>query len=91
MGKWKRIPGWLLVFNVVVTILLWPMPLYRDYIFGKELFSGWMADSILLQFFAVLAVVIYPVWDGRSAVDSTAKGIVGDVKKFGWRNPRTWT
>jgi hypothetical protein len=89
MGKWKRIPGWLLVFNVVVTILLWPMPLYRDYIFGKELFSGWMADSILLQFFAVLAVVIYPVWDGRSAVDSTAKGIVGDVKKFGWRNPRT--
>jgi hypothetical protein len=33
--------------------------------------------------------VIYPVWDGRSAVDSTAKGIVGDVKKFGWRNPRT--
>ena len=30
MGRWKRIAGWLLVLNVVVTILLWPLPLYRD-------------------------------------------------------------
>jgi hypothetical protein len=89
MKKWKKIAGWLLVFNVVVTILLWPMPLYRDYIFGKELFSGWVAVSILWQFFAVLAVVIYPIWDGRTAIGSTVKGIIGDVKKFGRRGARS--
>jgi hypothetical protein len=61
------------------------MPLYRDYIFGKQLFSGWVAVSILWQFFAVLAVVIYPVWDGRSAIGDTVKGIVGDLEKFGNR------
>jgi hypothetical protein len=89
MGKWKRIAGWLLVFNVVVTILLWPMPLYRDYIFGKELFSGWVAVSILWQSFAVLAVVIYPVWDGRTAIGGTVKCVIGDVKKFGRRGARS--
>lgn len=89
MGKWKRIAGWLLVFNVVVTILLWPMPLYRDHIFGKELFSGWVAVSILWQFLAVLAVVIYPVWDGRNAISSTVKGSSGDVKKFSRRGARS--
>ena len=82
MGNWNRIAGYLLVLNVVVTILLWPMPLYRDYIFGKQLFSGWVAVSILWQFFAVLTVVIYPVWDGRSAIGYTVKGIVGDLEKF---------
>lgn len=85
MGKWKRIAGWLLVLNVVVTILLWPLPLYRDYIFGQQLFSGWVAVSVLWQFFAVLAVVIYPVWDGRSAISNTVKGIIGDLKKFSRR------
>lgn len=89
MGKWKRIAGYLLVLNVVVTILLWPMPLYRDYIFGKQLFSGWVAVSILGQFFAVLAVVIYPVWDGRSAIGDTLKGIVGDLEKFGNRGTQS--
>lgn len=88
MGKWKRIAGWLLVVNVVVTILLWPLPLYRDYIFGKQLFSGWVAVSIVWQFLAVLAVVIYPVWDGRSAIGATVKGIIGDLKKLGGRGTR---
>jgi hypothetical protein len=88
MNKWKRIACWLLVFNIVATILLWPMPLYRDYIFGKELFSGCVEVSILWQFSAVLAVAIYPVWDGRAAIGSTIKGIIGDVKKSGRRGAR---
>lgn len=83
MGKWKKIAGWLLVLDVVVTILLWPLPLCRDYIFGQQFFNGWVAVSMLWQFLAVLAVVIYPVWDGRSAIGNTVKGVIGDLKKFG--------
>ena len=42
MGNWNRIAGYLLVLNVVVTILLWSMPLYRNYIFGGQLLmDGW--------------------------------------------------
>lgn len=88
MVKWKRIAGWLLSLNVVVTILLWSTRLYRDYIFGKQLFSGWVAVSLLWQFFAVLAVVIYPIRDGRSAVGDNLEGIVGDLKKIGRRGTR---
>jgi hypothetical protein len=88
MGKWKKIAGWLLVVNVVVTILLWPLPLYRDYIFGKQLFRGWVAVSIAWQFLAVLAVAIYPVWDGRSAIGDTVKGIIRDLQKVGRRGTR---
>ena len=88
MVKWKRIAGWLLMLNVVVTILLWPMPLYRDCIFGKQLFSGWVAVSVLWQFFAVLAVVVYPVPDEHSVLDDTVKGIVGHLKKTGRQGTR---
>ena len=82
MGNWKSIAGYLLVLNVVVTILLWSMQLYRDYVFrGQLLMDG-------RQFLAVLSVVIYPVWDGRREIRDTVKGIVADLKNFSRRGTR---
>ncbi|KAF5517315.1 Urea active transporter [Colletotrichum aenigma] len=63
--KWYRIAWYMFVGIVLVTFILWPMPLYRDYIFEKTFFKSWTTVAIIWQFFAFFAVVVYPLYDGR--------------------------
>lgn len=72
---WERIAWVFFVVIVLVTFVLWPMPLYRDYIFTKPFFSGWTTVAIVWQFFAFGAVVVFPVWDGRHAIAKGARGV----------------
>ncbi|KAI3399142.1 hypothetical protein diail_7721 [Diaporthe ilicicola] len=72
---WERIAWIFFVVIVLVTFVLWPMPLYRDYIFTKSFFSGWTTVAIVWQFFAFGAVVVFPVWDGRHAIAKGARGV----------------
>ncbi|TKA72534.1 hypothetical protein B0A55_06429 [Friedmanniomyces simplex] len=69
------------VCNVSVTIILWPMPLYRDWIFTKSFFSGWVAMAIVREFIALGAVVVYPVYDGRHAIAKAVRGILAERRK----------
>lgn len=79
--KWLKIATFFLIVNWTVTILLWPMPLHRDYIFTKSFFGGWVTVSIIWLFFALFAVVIYPVWDGRHVIARAVRGIKKDFIK----------
>lgn len=75
LRAWERIAWVFFVVIVLVTFVLWPMPLYRDYIFTKPFFSGWTTVAIVWQFFAFGAVVVFPVWDGRHAIAKGARGV----------------
>ncbi|KAF3019820.1 hypothetical protein E8E14_012896 [Neopestalotiopsis sp. 37M] len=75
LHRWQRIAWVTFVFIVLVTFVLWPMPLYRDYIFTKTFFSSWTAVAIFWQFFAFFAVVIYPLYDGRYEIAKGARGV----------------
>lgn len=39
---WLKIASAYFVINVLVTIVLWPLPLYRDWIFTKSFWDGWI-------------------------------------------------
>lgn len=80
LRRWERIAWVFFVVIVLVTFVLWSMPLYRDYIFTKSFFSGWTTVAIVWQFFAFGAVVVFPVWDGRHAI---AKGVRGVWRSVG--------
>ncbi|KAM0551203.1 hypothetical protein ACHAPJ_008546 [Fusarium lateritium] len=75
LRKWYRIAWALFVGIVLVTFIIWPMPLYRDYIFGKTFFKSWTTVAIIWQFFAFFAVVIYPLYDGRYEIATGVKGV----------------
>ncbi|KAF2845566.1 hypothetical protein T440DRAFT_544027 [Plenodomus tracheiphilus IPT5] len=79
--RWLKIASVYFVVNVLVTIVLWPMPLYRDYIFTRAFFCGWVTMAIVWHFAAMFAVIVYPVWDGRHAIIKAIKGIQGDLRK----------
>lgn len=51
---------------------------YRDYVFTKSFFSGWVTVAIFWQFFALFAVVLYPIYDGRFEIAKAVRGIRKD-------------
>jgi hypothetical protein len=80
--RWFKIASAYFVVNVLATIVLWPMPLYRNYIFTKTFFQGWITMAIIWHFAAMFAVIVFPIWDGRHAI---TKAIVGMKRDFGRR------
>lgn len=75
LRHWEKIAWVIFVVIVLVTFVLWPMPLYRDYIFTKAFFSGWVTVAIFWQFLAFFAVVIYPLYDGRYEIQKGFRGV----------------
>lgn len=81
LKRWLHIAVGFLVFIIALTFVAWPLPLYRDYIFTKSFFSAWVAVAIFWQFFALFAVVVYPVYDGRREVAKSVRGLLKLTKK----------
>ncbi|KAF1356999.1 SSS family solute:Na+ symporter [Delphinella strobiligena] len=79
--KWFRIASTYFVVNVLVTIVLWPLPLYRDWIFTKSFFGGWVTMAIIWHFAAMFAVIVYPIYDGRHEIARTIHGVRREWKK----------
>lgn len=76
--KWAKFATAYLIVNILATIVLWPMPLYREWIFTRSFFNGWVSVAIMWQWFALLAVVVYPVYDGRHAISRVIRGLIKD-------------
>ncbi|KAJ5884356.1 hypothetical protein N7504_011928 [Penicillium tannophilum] len=87
--KWLKIACVSFVVLFLVTVIVWPLPLYRDYIFTKSFFSGWTTVAIIWQFGAFGAVVIYPLYDGRHAIATGARGIWNASKSCFNRGPQS--
>lgn len=69
--------------TVVLTfalLILWPMPMYgTGYIFSAKFFTGWVVVGIIWLFGSLLAVGVFPVWEGRKDLWATAMAIWLDV------------
>ncbi|CAK7203322.1 hypothetical protein SEUCBS139899_006053 [Sporothrix eucalyptigena] len=86
LHRWLRIAWIFFVFVVLVTFILWPMPLYRNYIFSKTFFTSWTTVAIIWQFIAFFAVVVFPIYDGRHAIATGTRGVYHAVSAFIARN-----
>lgn len=75
LWRWYKIAWAFLIFIILITWVVWPMPLYRDYVFTKSFFAGWTTVAIIWQFFAFGAVAVYPLYDGRNAIAKAYRGI----------------
>ncbi|KAH8797346.1 SSS family solute:Na+ symporter [Xylogone sp. PMI_703] len=79
--KWFKIASIYFVVNVLVTIVLWPLPLYRDWIFTKSFFGGWITMAIIWHFAAMFSVIIYPIYDGRHEIARAVRGMVNELRE----------
>ncbi|VUC35449.1 unnamed protein product [Clonostachys rosea] len=77
MNRAKNIAAIASVVIGLVTWVVWPLPLYRDWVFNKPFFMGWVVVSIIWLFFCLFVSSIYPVFDGRK--------VLGLAFKLAWR------
>ncbi|CAM1504276.1 Fc.00g018670.m01.CDS01 [Cosmosporella sp. VM-42] len=76
LRRMNRAKGIAAISSVViglVTWVVWPLPLYRDWIFNKPFFMGWVTVSEVWLFFCLFVACIYPVIDGRHVLATAGK------------------
>lgn len=69
------------IFTFVLFWILWPMPLYRDWIWSRLYFIGYVTVGMIWLYGAFLVVGVYPLWDGRHALGTVFKGVWKDYIK----------
>lgn len=69
------------VFLLLLTWVLWPLPLYRNYIWGRAFFRGWTTVSMILLYFTFFAIGVFPLYDGRHSLSKVFRGIYRDYIK----------
>ncbi|TVY57611.1 putative urea active transporter 1 [Lachnellula cervina] len=93
INRLKRAAGIASIFSVVIGLLtwvVWPLPLYRDYIFTKPFFMGWTVVSEIWLFFCLIVAVVYPLVDGRDVLAKAGRlawGAITGTGKEGKEHP----
>ncbi|ODQ82539.1 hypothetical protein BABINDRAFT_182060 [Babjeviella inositovora NRRL Y-12698] len=73
-----KISRFAVVFVFLLTWVVWPMPLYRDWIWSKAFFKGWTTVSIFWLYLAFVIIGLYPLYDGRHSLAKVGRGIYRD-------------
>ncbi|CCH44665.1 putative urea active transporter 3 [Wickerhamomyces ciferrii] len=70
------------ILILLITWVLWPLPLYRDYIWSKAFFRGSTIMGLVWCYAAFIGIGLYPLYDGRNSFKRIFNGIRGNVKDF---------
>ncbi|CAM1510758.1 Fc.00g082710.m01.CDS01 [Cosmosporella sp. VM-42] len=67
--RWARYALWWAIATFLGHWVLWPLPMYAaNYIFSKAFFTAWIVVSLIWLWWTLLAVGVYPIWDGRKQI-----------------------
>ncbi len=79
INYWMKIAYGFTVFVLLLTWVVWPLPLYRNWIWNKAFFEGWTTVSIFWIYMTFIAVGLFPLWDGRRSLAKVFKGVYGSL------------
>ncbi|KAF9357959.1 hypothetical protein BGX26_002751 [Mortierella sp. AD094] len=82
LAKASRFARWSSGLMTLVLIILWPLPMFfSNYVFSKNFYTGWVVLSILWAICSSFAVIVYPMWESRTAIAEVCRGIYGFVTR----------
>ena len=61
-------------------MLIWPLSLYRDYIFPRSFFGGWVWVSFAWSVLAFVAVGLYPLYEGIPLLRLVGSGVLNRLR-----------
>lgn len=79
---WIKVATIATIFILLVTWVVWPLPLYRNWIFTKAYFGGYVTMSLIWLYSTLLIVGIYPLWVGRRLFMIVARGLMRDLRQY---------
>lgn len=81
--KYRNIAIGGVIFVTLITWVIWPLSLYRDYIWLRAYYKGYATMSLVWLYATLLTVGIYPLYEGRHAMAAVFGGLRRDY--FGGR------
>lgn len=81
ISKYKKWAYGFTLYVFLVTWVVWPLPLYRDYIFSKSFFIGNGVVGFIWLYAALVVIGLFPLWDGRHSLTKVAKGLFSKQKE----------
>jgi hypothetical protein len=86
LDKAFRFAAYFSITSAIILLVLIPLPLFfSSHVFTKGGFKGWIAVSFVWVFYAICAVVVYPVVESRHALAKIGKAIWRDIRSVGGR------
>ncbi|CCH44664.1 putative urea active transporter 3 [Wickerhamomyces ciferrii] len=73
--KYRKIALFATIFVLLITWVVWPLPLYRDYIWSASFFKGNAVVGFIWLYLALLVIGVFPLWDGRHALTKVFRGV----------------
>lgn len=81
LKRYKKIAYFSFFFVLLLTWVVWPLPLYRDWIWNEAYFKGYITVGIIWIFLALFVIGFFPLYDGRHALKTVAVGVYNDYIK----------
>ncbi|EGW32585.1 urea transport protein [Spathaspora passalidarum NRRL Y-27907] len=69
------------VFILLVTWVLWPLPLYREWIFSRSYFKGYVTVGLIWLYSTLILIGLGPFITGRHSMAKVARGVYNDYIK----------
>jgi hypothetical protein len=80
LNKALRLATWSSVIISLILLIIVPMPLFgSSYIWSEKGFVGWIVITLAWSFAAGIAIILYPLWESRSALGGVFRGIGRDL------------
>jgi len=80
LEKAFRFAAWSSVVLLLIFIIIIPLPLFfAQTIYGAKGLAAWVSIGIAWAFGSAFTVVIYPLWESRTALLMVGKGVIKDI------------
>ncbi|RCK63261.1 Urea active transporter [Candida viswanathii] len=78
---WIKVATGAVVFILLITWVIWPMSLYRNWIFTAAYFKGYVTVGLIWLFTTMIVIGLVPFYTGRHSVAKVFRGLRNDYFK----------
>lgn len=78
---WIKIATGAAIFILLITWVLWPLPLYRNWKFSRAYFKGYVTVSLIWLYGAFIVIGLVPLVAGRKSFYKVFNGVYRDYIK----------
>lgn len=81
LDKYRKWSVYVFFFVLLITWVIWPLSLYRDYIWTKAYYQGYITMSLIWLFTTLIVIGLFPLYEGRRGLRTVLTGVYRDFIK----------
>ena len=81
MDFWIKISTGSVIFILLVTWVIWPMSVYRDWVFTASYFKGYVTVALIWLYTTLIVIGLVPFYTGRHSAAKVFRGVYNDYIK----------